>query len=630
MQFPVKLLLAAALSVCAAVLFGEGAAGNAEDKHASVIEGEIGQVSSVNYNSDYPDCYVIAQFKIKNLVSGPATPRTVNLAIPCYMNYKPTKYAALKQGMLIRGEIISREHATEKEIATQQADDLNDFTRETYFLRNGKRIYSYADMPEPEFLDQSHYTSTYGDALNEPQSPSSRKRRAEQIRNDLAAAEAAAAESSIAREALQKKWRERQKSLPQFKPGIYWFQNGTGVFALPKDISPYWDNDVLGQGGTRGAIQSICALDEYLKGKNVDLIVVLYPSIYPLAIRAMFGEAAAIPIRENLDIARDLLKRGVEVIDLAPEMVKLIPKSEFLLYYYHLNNHPGWETQDLAGKLIAQRLERYDLEKTLDPNLFKEKRAPATDLKNYVYPHGVPIAGNTPGEIIKTNCTVYNNAATAGNPSSPVVMWGNSFLNWPKNHALVTAVAKHALMFPEIRNGSGCFTTMLKDLLLNPDFFLRGKRVLIMPVSTEMIAVSQFWNIRELDETLKIGAAASVTGNIGLPPGIGTPEAHRMLRISRGAEAGGTAYMIGKKPLTVSIPGAAGKRAQYIRITLMHNRQLNIRYGRTEKMLMQPGGLIYETVYFPYDLKAGEIVLQSKSSSCALLVKEISLLEVRQ
>jgi len=542
MMSPVKCLALAVLAICASVSLLAAGDHPAPQEQTSVIEGEIGQMSILNNNPDYPDCYVIAQFRIQNIISGPRTPQVVNLAIQCFKNYKKTKYATLKKGMKMRATIISKEHASPKEVATQQADDLNDFARETYFLRKGRQIYSYTRMPESIFLDQIHYVSTYQDPLNTPHPAEVRKQRREQIQGDLATIGAAPPESTIPRSQLQKKWEVLRKDIPQIRPGIYWFQNGTGVFALPQNLNEYWNNDVFRRDGTPNSLQAIYELNQYLQRKNIDLIIVLYPTIYPLAIRAMFQETVGIPIKENRDITRELLKHDVETIDLSAEMVKLIPNSEFLLYYYHLNNHPGWETQDLAGRLVARRLERYKLRKTLSPELFREKRVPAAEWKGYTYPRGVPIGGNVAGETIMTNCTFYNDRSTGNNPSSPVILWGNSFLNWPKNHALVTAVAKHALIFPEMRHGSGCFTTMLKDLLLQPEFFLRDKQVMIIPISVEMITPCKFWNIRDLDDMLKASSATSVVRNIKLPESIEGDEARRRLRTPPGQGESDGAY----------------------------------------------------------------------------------------
>ena len=252
-----EFLLCAVLFISAVISSGAETNGAAAGGAASIVEGEIGPMSVLNYNSDYPDCYVVAQFKILNIISGPPTPQYVNLAIPAVSQYKRTRYAALKQGTKLRASVISRRQASAKEVATQQADDFNDFTRETYFLREGKTIHSYAKPTGIAFVEEGKYVSAYDEPLNEPQAPAAEEKRREQIARDLGKIASAVPESSIPKSDLQQKWTTLREQHPQFKKGIYWFQNGTGVFALPGDLTPYWDNDVLGTGGTREAIRAI-------------------------------------------------------------------------------------------------------------------------------------------------------------------------------------------------------------------------------------------------------------------------------------------------------------------------------------------------------------------------------------
>ena len=70
------------------------------DDHTADIEGLVKRVSELAdpKKSDYPDCYYIVEFEVKNIISGVITSRIINLSVPGFMNYKLTPYHRFKAG----------------------------------------------------------------------------------------------------------------------------------------------------------------------------------------------------------------------------------------------------------------------------------------------------------------------------------------------------------------------------------------------------------------------------------------------------------------------------------------------------------------------------------------------------
>jgi len=618
--------------LCTAPFVSRAVEQNKNSDRLLIAEGEIKRISKLAdpAKSDYPDCYFMAEFHIHSVLSGDMTESVINLAIPGFTGYKYTEYARLKQNDLLKVQMVSEENAAKKEKATQCSDDLNLFENNIYYLRKAEIIPAFTQTGEKSAVRQKKYTSKWNVPLNEKLSPKAIRERERAIQQDLEQIRTSPQESSIDRKTMQKLFKSRTDGLPLFKGSAFWFQNGTGVFA----VVPYSDQYIWDQQLSRAAIQdnlpALVALDRFLKTKNVDLIWVLYPRWTDLGMRALIPETLSIPIRKNSEITRYLLEHDVEVVDLAPEMIKMIPRSEFLLYYYHLNCHPGWETQDLAGRLTAQRLERYCLPKPLDQALFRESRIEARD-KQYVYPASLPIAGNVPGTPIMTNVTFYDGKWTQSNDNSPVLTWGNSFLSWPKNWAFVTALAKYSLQFSTICYGAGCYTTMLKNLLMDPEAFLTGKKVMIIPINVDMIEDYKIWNIATLDQRFSEKSRTLKTIPVKIPESESNEETSAVRQLAQKDKVNGVAYYILKeKPLEIELPEITKKSgcSYYVNVCFYDQNRVKIQLNQNEFYTSQSSLFAIDLARFPYEGKS-ILRISAVHKSAVLFISSIEIAEIR-
>jgi len=592
------------------------------------VEGEVQGVSKLvdPKQSDYPDCYYMTTFEVKRILSGSMSSGSINLSVPGFKDYKLTSFH-LKKGDRIRCKIVAEELATEEEKKTQVCDDFDLFDRELYFLHSYQKIIEYSGGQLPVFSAETEYKSAWDECFNPPRTAQSIEERAKAIQKEKDHLKTGFPDS-IDAEALQEKWDKDQAELPQIKPGYFWFQKGDSVYALFRDLRNYVDPDIS-QTCLDSSIPALIALNEYLKKQNVDLILVLYPDINSISIRAFYRDTVSSPIQPSNKIAQVLLDHDIEVIDVAPRLLPLLDSADFLFYYYHLNLHPGWETQQVAGKLVAERLKRYNIAPSLDPELFSEKEVLALD-GSYLYPENLPIGSGHAGEPVKTQAIFYNNSATQSNPSSPIVLWGNSFLSWPKNFAFVTSVAKYHLNFCDIQQGAGCFTTMIRDLMVSPKTYLEGKKAVVIPISVPWLSITKFWNIKEMEANLIKNNNLTKRIPVSLPDSDFKDESIDKKAKEIGAE--GVCYSITPKDgLHIPLPEITMNpdSVYAVEISYYNKSSLMIQYGETSVTTTQPGMFVIETNEFDYDQDAGEIVIQAKQNDL-IFIEKIDICEYRK
>ena len=584
------------------------------------IEGLVLAVSKLAdpKKSDYPDCYYIVEFEVKNIVSGQISTKIINLAVPGFINYKLSPYQ-LKAGNKIKCSVIHADAATQKERSTQTCDDFNTFDRDTYFLRSAKLIHEWSALPLPQFTCREKYVSVWDKPFNPPQSATSIAARAETIRKDLKNIKNKAACKTDC-DWFLKEWNKKSAELPMFNPYYYWFQKGNGVFALPKDIKYYLNYDVNQQIMT--GIDSFISLNKYLRKQNIDLILVLYPDCFSVALRAFFDDVPNMPIKPSEKITRLLLENDVEVIDLAPHLEPVLLQSEFLFYYYHLNQHPGWDTQDIAGRLTADRLKRYNINPSLKSDFFAEKRVLARSEK-YVYPANLPIGGHSPGKPIMTYATFYNNLPTPVNADSQVLLWGNSFLDWPKNQAFMTAVAKYHLNFCDRRHGAGCFTSMIRDLLLSPQQYIKGKKVMVIPVSVFMFRDYKIWNIGDMEKQIQRQENIVDTVAVQLPAGKKLPPDIEIFLKEHNIK--GEYYPLPPHGLHINIPEIKTRTEHLygLKVTYYNQYSLYCQYGIGKYAIASPAQFTIETLTLPYDPQNKKISFYPSGGSRSIVITDI-------
>lgn len=591
-----------------------------------VVEGIVKNVSTLTdpKESDYPNCYYMTEFEVKRIISGTMTSALINLSIPGFKDYKLTSFR-LKVGDKIRCHIISEEFASKEEKDTQVCDNFNHYDWDTYFLHSYKNIREWSGNLLPQFASKEKYQSAWDRCFNPPQTEQSIQKRQKAILDELKYLDNIYTEQIDEKE-LQERWNEDRASLPEIKPDFFWFQKGESVYALPKELKHYANPDVSTHV-ISSSIPAIVALKDYLKSQNVDLILVLYPDLYSVAIRAFYENTKNAPIEPSTKIAKEFLKNDVEVIDLGPRLLPLLDSVDFMFYYYHLNGHPGWKAQEIAGKLVAERLQRYGIPASLDPLLFSEKEVLALD-ENYLYPEGLPIGNGKAGEPIKTKAIYYNGKATVTNPNSSVSLWGNSFLAWPKNWAFVTSVAKYHLNFCEIQWGAGCFTTMIRDLLISPEEYVKNKKVLVMPIAVSMLNDRKIWNIRDMEKKLKKDNNLTKRFSVALPSG--DIEESDISNLAQNAGVEGKCYVVGKDGLILGLPEIEIKpdSSYEIEISYYNNYSLSLSYRGKRTMIPAPAQFVIETMNIPY-AQGSTIIFNAPGQNRKIFIHKIEICEYK-
>ena len=102
----------------------------------TIAEGHLEVVSKlpVPEKSDYPDCYFTAKIRLEKILSGKPVPQDMQLVIPGFYGRKATEYAKFKSGDIVRVKLVKFDSLDDKRKSIQQADDLNIFDLENYFV----------------------------------------------------------------------------------------------------------------------------------------------------------------------------------------------------------------------------------------------------------------------------------------------------------------------------------------------------------------------------------------------------------------------------------------------------------------------------------------------------------------
>ena len=142
----------------------------------TVVEGEIIERSELPdpKGSDYPNCRFTAHFVGNAISSGEPCPKELALLLEGFKDYSILETDELTTGDKVQCHVIPFESLPEEFQATQQADDLNLFLLETYYVVDVEKINAYSDDPlVPKsgifFLDgNADYISVFERHINPP------------------------------------------------------------------------------------------------------------------------------------------------------------------------------------------------------------------------------------------------------------------------------------------------------------------------------------------------------------------------------------------------------------------------------------------------------------------------------
>ena len=102
----------------------------------TVLEGTLKELSAIPdpKKSDYPDCRFTALMEGDRIIDGARCPRKIQLVIDGFKDYKLLATAKLKPGDKVRCSVIPFEKLPDEKKTVQQADDLNLFELQSYYV----------------------------------------------------------------------------------------------------------------------------------------------------------------------------------------------------------------------------------------------------------------------------------------------------------------------------------------------------------------------------------------------------------------------------------------------------------------------------------------------------------------
>ncbi len=176
------------------------------------------------------------------------------------------------------------------------------------------------------------------------------------------------------------------------------------------------------------ALEMIVAFDRALANQGIDLIVVPFP--FKEEINAHHFDAQA-PITGTLSPQRLrfidwLLERDVEVVDLEPALRRAAETSEKLFYDY-ADLHPARDGIEVAAKVIAERLRRYELPQEWQQLSLKDIKFTMPESYRDRFPHLPAKAEYSARQVL----TSEDKLLPENTPESPLLLVGDSFVRAP-------------------------------------------------------------------------------------------------------------------------------------------------------------------------------------------------------
>lgn len=488
----------------------------------TVIEGVINERSALPdpQQSDYPNCRFTARFAGNTILSGESCPKEIALIIEGFENYKSLETDSLKAGDKVQCLVIPFECIPEDQQSTQQADDLNLFMLDNYYVIDICRIKSYREnhlMPKSGifFSDgNENYISLYERHINDPISQPLIDAQERSIQKDLQKMNLLLEgydDDSVScfNDQFAEEWEKEKKNDPNGynRVGNYVWRNiDNSYWCLPEQYTLLSKPDEL----TQETIDSFVALKKACEVNGTQLIVSLVPDLYVVSSRVINKSFRNIIDYQTAIFVKQLSENGIESIYSADAIILNYNRYPFA-FFYPSNGHPSDTTQDVITDILSERLKRYNFDKIPDFELFSEKQSPHVygDNTKYLYPDNCDIGNNKAGISYTNREILYNGKTLLRSKDAQFITIGNSYQQTPMNHpdSVPTLLAfKLGTAVDWYRSGGqGPFSDVLMQFLTRADYFLKNKKVLIMYVGTDHLrSVNKsgcFLNIQYLDKT---------------------------------------------------------------------------------------------------------------------------------
>ena len=481
-----------------------------EEGDAFTLEARVIAVSRVPNPRTSP--YVECLFTVRvdpYLVS--ANPHPVILTLPGFTNRILTAAAALRPGDLLRATTREFDRMPDAYREQQLADDLGEVELPVLAATDPVRIDALLHpLAQPPWVHASVPRTLR--VLTCP--PAEVRARQERIDRDLSRIEALRAphgEWKAWHDSLQPV-RERLQARLDASPGGF-IQDRHFLLADVRDSLGYTldDNDPW----YRHLLGSFVSLREQFARTGTDLLVV------PIPLRdAVYAGKFADPRPADgvlqphwLKFQHDLLRRGIEVVDLHDAYAAAMETSPLVYHAEVRDGHPGNDGAVLAARAIAERLRGYTFhtprrEYRLEPSTYR------ITTKDFYVPEGERYHPYT--QVLETD-----GRPAAADAGSEILMIGDSMLTAPQE-ARSGSLGVHAAQQLGVpmayfkRPGSAPLLSHHLSLVQDPSYF-SGRRVCVFVFSAAYLAMrDRAWMGRPFLD-LALERAHPVEAGAGLP-----------------------------------------------------------------------------------------------------------------
>ena len=487
----------------------------------TIVEGEITERSELPdpQKSDYPNCRFTAHFNGNSIIFGDPCPKEISLILEGFANYKMLASSNIAPGDKVECVVIPFDSLSEEFKVTQQADDLNLFLLESYYVIDIKKIDSFTDnsfMPHSGtfFSDgNKEYVSIFKRHLNPPISQEVKDAQMESIRKDIEKMSGLLnnydrEKIKSANDSFNKAWNEEKKKDPSDynRVGdIVWRNVDNSFWCLPDNYTILSEPISL----SPKILDGFSALKEACEANGVQLIVSLIPDMGVISARVINKEFRAIPDLQTAIYVKQLSEIGVETIYSVDAIIDNYNRFPFA-FFFPQNAHPSDTTQDVCSDILVERLRRYQIPQLLNPDLFSINQSPHVygKMKEYLFPNNCDIGSNEAGTAYTCREILYDGKRIPRVRDAPIITLGNSFMQTPMGtpDTLPTLISMKLLTPVDFLRveATGPFTSIVSQILATPERFLEHKRVLIMQFGTNALSdtnlTSLIVNIREGDE----------------------------------------------------------------------------------------------------------------------------------
>ncbi|MFZ2656107.1 MAG: hypothetical protein WAX69_14345, partial [Victivallales bacterium] len=464
-----------------------------------VVEGLLGKCSKIPdpIKSDYSDCYYTSIFDSHNSLST-SVPQKFIAVFPCFFKRKLQAESKFRQGDRLKLEIIPFMALPQGKRSIQQSDDIDEIDLPVYFIVKSEIINIYRQempttfsQPQPRVADKIPGPDETAKAARKEAVEKDIARIKEIIRIETPIRKKLYGDFEIAFDSEKKKclsvkgnyvkmaWDTTGK-LSGKETFMRWENNS--FFTLDSTYNPFYEPQTKWKENN---LTALISLNKYLAARNIDLIVVPIPYLFDISAGVFCPEFRKYHSPQLTEIVDQLLKNDIETIDLT-DAIKDSLFDYQLLYYYHdyYDSHPHTGVAEIAAKMIASRLARYNVPQQKG-NVFSTRDQEHHKLRWHEnsgrYKHDEPIKFK---EVL-----VNSQRLTYPVSGSPFLFTGNSFCGTPYASGNISAFfSLKTGIIPQLYECPGAANLISRLLLRNADVLLKDKKAVVLIVGSYHIS----------------------------------------------------------------------------------------------------------------------------------------------